>query len=50
MPYFSFIIDDNAFLETIKGFGSFDLKVKYYSKNTKLWSLLNKFSKKKIFN
>ena len=47
MPYFSFIIDDNAFLETIKGFGSFDLKVKYYSKNTKLWSLLNKFSKKK---
>ena len=48
MAYFSFIINDTNVLKYIKGFGEFDLKVKYYSKNSKLRSFLNKLYKKNL--
>ena len=42
MPYFSFIVEDHVLLKSIKDFGFFELEIKYYSKDTKLWSFLNK--------
>ena len=45
MPYFSFIFDKNTKSENINKYGCFYPKVKYFSKNTKLWSNLNKISK-----
>ena len=48
MAYFSFIINDPSILKYIEGFGEFDLKVKYYSKNSKLRSFLNKLYKKNL--
>ena len=46
MPYFSFIINNNFSTQNIKEFGHFKIFIKYYSKDTKLWSNLNKLSKK----
>ena len=45
MPYFSFILLKNQKYENIMKYGSFNPKVKYFSKNTKLWSHLNKLAK-----
>ena len=45
MPYFSFILLKNHKYENIMKYGSFNPKVKYFSKNTKLWSHLNKLAK-----
>ena len=40
MPYFSFILNKN------NTFKEFKLNIKYFSKDTKLWSALNKINKK----
>ena len=45
MPYFSFILDKKNLISSDKAFSKFKLQIKYYSKNTKLWSKLNKISK-----
>ena len=45
MPYFSFIFKNKNLITTLKEFGDFDENIKYYSKNTKLWSYLKKLSK-----
>ena len=45
MPYFSFILHKNQKSEDIMKYGSFNSKVKYFSKNTKLWSYLKKATK-----
>ena len=45
MPYFSFIINDKIALESTNYLNNFKINTKYYSKNTKLWSSLNKLSK-----
>ena len=46
MPYFSFTLDKNILISSDKDLNKFKTKKKYFSKNTKLWSKLNKLNKK----
>ena len=48
MPYFSFILDKKSLRSSYKDLKHFKIKTKYYSKNTKLWSKLNKLNKPPI--
>lgn len=45
MPYFSFILNEKKVIPIIEEYGEFDKGIKYYSKNTKLWSKLSKLKK-----
>ena len=48
MPYFSFIFDKKIPLLQLDDLSIFKTNIKYYSKNTKLWSKLNKANKKNV--
>ena len=45
MPYFSFILNEKKVIPIIGEYGKFDKSIKYYSKNTRLWSKLKKLKK-----
>ena len=49
MPYFSFILYEKSIFADIEHLNSFNPNIKYFSKNTKIWKILQRLAKKKDF-